>query len=74
MPDQTFIPLKKVGDIQELAGKRVWYFSTDWQVFFSEDDVETYGITSQNMGHYGFQIMDNCTDFDILRLEIRGAE
>jgi hypothetical protein len=74
MPDQTFIPLKKVGDIQELAGKRVWYFSTDWQEFFSEDDVETYGITSQNMGHYGFQIIDNCTDFDILRLEIRGAE
>jgi hypothetical protein len=74
MPEQTFIHLKNVGDIQELAGKRVWYFSTAWQVFFSEEDVETYGITSQNMGHYGFQIMENYTDFDILRLEIRGAE
>jgi hypothetical protein len=63
-----------VGDIQELVGKRVWYFSTDSREFFSKEDVETYGIESQNMGHYGFQIMDNFTDFDILWLEIRGAE
>lgn len=74
MPEQTFVQLGKVGDIQELAGKRVWFFLNDYQKYFSEEDREKYGITEQNMGHYGFQIMNNCTDFDILRLEIRGAE
>lgn len=76
MPKQQFLHLSQVTDekLLELAGKRVWYFSTDWHVFLSEEQVETYGITFENMGHYGFQIMDNCTDFDLLRLEIRGAE
>lgn len=74
MPEQTFIHLSEVEDINALAGKRVWYFSTDWTVFFSEEDVETYGISAENVGHYGFQIMDNCTDFDLLRLEIRGTK
>ena len=74
MPEQTFIHLSMVEDINELAGRRVWYFSTDWRVFFPDEDVETYGISAENMGHYGFQIMDNCTDFDLLRLEIRGTK
>lgn len=74
MPEQTFIHLKNVGDIQELAGKRVWYFSTNWTQYFSDEDVERYGITAENVGHYGFQIMEGFTDFDLLRLEIRGAE
>lgn len=74
MPEQTFLHLSQVEDINALAGKRVWYFSTDWTVFFSEEDVETYGISAENVGHYGFQIMDNCTDFDLLRLEIRGTK
>lgn len=74
MPEQTFMSLGRVDDIQELAGKRVWFFQNDYQKYFSQEEVETYGITAENMGHYGFQIMSNCTDFDILRLEIRGAE
>lgn len=74
MPEQTFIHLSEVGDINELAGKRVWYFCTEWNVFFSDEDVEKYGITSENVGHYGFQIIDNCTDFDLLRLQIRGTK
>lgn len=74
MPEQNFLHLREVDDIQALAGKRVWFFSTDHTIFFEQEDVEKYGISSQNMGHYGFQIISNCTDFDILRLEIRGAE
>lgn len=74
MPEQTFLPLKNVGDIQELAGKRVWYFSTSWTQYFSAEDVEQYGITAENMGHYGFQIMESFTDFDLLKLTIRGAQ
>ena len=74
MPEQTFIHLNRLEDIQELAGKRVWFFLTEYQKYFSQEQRDTYGITEENMGHYGFQIMDNCTDFDILRLEIRGAE
>ena len=74
MPEQTFIQLGRVGDIDELAGKRVWFFSTDWRKYFTDEQVETYHIHAENMGHYGFQIMDNCTDFDLLRLEIGGSK
>ncbi len=72
MPDQIFIHLDDVEDINDLAGRRVWFFSTDWTRFFSDEEVELYHISSENVGHYGFQIMDNCTDFDLLRLQIGG--
>lgn len=74
MPEQEFVWLKDLEDIDGLAGKRVWFFLTDYYTYFEQEDIETYGITEENMGHYGFQIMNNCTDFDILRVEIRGAE
>lgn len=76
MPEQEFMWLPKLedADIQALAGKRVWYFSTNWKEYFTDDQVEKFGISAQNVGHYGFQIMDNCTDFDLLRLEIKGQE
>jgi len=75
MPDQEFMWLWEMSDeeIAELAGKRVWYFSTNWKEYFTDEQVEKYGISAVNMGHYGFQIMDNCADFDLLRLEIGGA-
>lgn len=73
MPEQTFVRLSRVGDPDELVGRRVWFFSTNYHQFFSDEDVEKYGISAENMGHYGFQIMENNTDFDILRLEIRGS-
>ncbi len=74
MPQQRFVRLEDVGDIDALAGERVWFFRTEYHYYFSEEDVATYGIVEENMGHYGFQIIDNCTDFDLLRLEIRGAQ
>lgn len=74
MPQQEFYHLTEIEDLQEFAGRRVWYFSTDWRQYFTDEQVEKYGISAVNMGHYGFQIMDNCTDFDLLRLEIRGVE
>lgn len=73
MPEQRFCYIWDTPDLQELAGKRVWFFRCN-DVFFSEETVEEYGITYENMGHYGFQIMGDSTDFDILRLEIRGME
>ena len=74
MPEQEFIWLDELEDIQGLAGKRVWFFMTDYEVYFTQEQIEVYGITEQNMGHYGFQIISNFNDFDILRVEIRGAE
>ena len=75
MPEQEFLWLNDMDDedIQALAGKRVWYFSTSWREYFTDEQVEKYGIRAENVGHYGFQIMDNVTDFDLLRLEIRGV-
>ncbi|MCM1091431.1 MAG: hypothetical protein NC092_07200 [Butyrivibrio sp.] len=73
MPEQTFVKLNRLGDLDELAGRRVWFFSTNYQQYFSDEDVEKYGISEENMGHYGFQIMENNTDFDLLRIEIRGS-
>lgn len=73
MPEQIFYYFTEVPDLQELAGKRVWFFLCR-DLFFTEETREQYGITYENMGHYGFQIMGDSTDFDILRLEIRGME
>ncbi|MCM1112980.1 MAG: hypothetical protein NC399_06965 [Muribaculum sp.] len=73
MPEQTFVQLGRLKDLDELAGRRVWFFSTDYHRYFSDEDVEKYGISAENMGHYGFQIMESNTDFDLLRLEIRGS-
>ena len=74
MPDQVFIWQEDLEDIQTLAGKRVWFFLTDYTKYFTQEEIDTYGITEQNMGHYGFQLISNFNDFDILRVEIRGAE
>ncbi len=73
MPEQTFIYYPELTDIQVLAGKRVWFFLCKPD-FFSEEVQEVYGITYENRGHYGFQIINDCTDFDLLRLNIKGAE
>ncbi|MBR1772142.1 MAG: glycosyltransferase family 39 protein [Lachnospiraceae bacterium] len=76
MPEQEFLWLKELTDdqIQALAGRRVWYFSTNWKEYFTDEQVERFAIRSENVGHYGFQIMNNCTDFDLLRLTIGGAQ
>ncbi len=74
MPEQTYVWLPELEDIDELAGKRVWFFQSSYYDYFSEEDIETYGISEENVGHYGFQILGNYTDFDVLKLEIRGKE
>lgn len=73
MPEQSFIYYPQLEDIQKLAGRRVWFFLCKPD-FFPEEVLQEYGITAENMGHYGFQIINDCTDFDLLRLEIRGKE
>jgi len=74
MPEQEFIHLESLSDadIAALAGKRVWYFLRD-DNFFSEEQQKHHNITYENMGHYGFQIINDCTDFDILKVEIAGG-
>ncbi len=72
MPEQEFFQVSEITDIQEFAGKRVWFFLCNPN-FFSPEEQEKYGITYENMGHYGFQIIGDCTDFDLLKLDIHGA-
>lgn len=76
MPEQEIISWRDLEeeDFEALKGKRVWFFRSDYNKYFSQEITDKYGITEENMGHYGFQIIQNFTDFDILRVEIRGAE
>lgn len=74
MTEQEFLHFPEIddADIQELAGKRVW-FALSRPDFFTEEQQQKYGITYENKGHYGFQIIADCTDFDLLWVEIKGA-
>ena len=74
MPEQEFVHLESLSDadIAALAGNRVWYFLRD-DNFFTEEQQKQHNITYENMGHYGFQIINDCTDFDILKVEIAGG-
>lgn len=74
MPEQEFLTLWQMtdDDIQALTGKRVWFFLCNSD-FFTEAQQEKYHIVYENRGHYGFQIIDNCTDFDLLWIEIQGT-
>ena len=70
MPEQIFYHISEVTDVSTLTGKRVWYFlCTDG--WFDPQTTAKCEVSSEYMGHYGFQIINNCTDFDLLRLEIR---
>lgn len=73
MPNREYVyfPEMTEEDIQSLAGKRVWFMLCRPD-FFSEEQQQQYGITYENMGHYGFQLIADCTDFDMLRIEIEG--
>ena len=54
-------------DLEELVGKRVWYFQCFGHLL---EESDKYTVTYENMGHYGFQYMDGNTDFDILKVNI----
>lgn len=69
MPEQEFLHLTEVQELKEYAGKRVWFFMCT-QEFFTEEQMQDYNITYENVGHYGFQIIENCTDFDLLRVHV----
>lgn len=72
MPEQEYIYFPELTDIQALAGKRVWFLLCK-EEFFTEEEQEMYGITYRKEGHYGFQIIGDCTDFDLLRVEVEGC-
>lgn len=67
MPDQIFYTMEEVPDLEELVGKRVWYFQCFGHLL---EESDKYTVTYENMGHYGFQYMDGNTDFDILKVNI----
>ena len=54
-------------DLEELVGKRVWYFQCFGHLL---EEADKYTVTYENMGHYGFQYMEGNTDFDILKVNI----
>lgn len=72
MPEQEFYCLEEIDDfsriLEEHEGAGLWFFKCreDW---FSPETAEQFGITQENMGHYGFQIMGSEADFDILLLD-----
>lgn len=59
--------MEEVPDLEELVGKRVWYFQCFGHLL---EESDKYTVTYENMGHYGFQYMDGNTDFDILKVNI----
>lgn len=69
MPEQVFYHVSEITDISELEGKRVWFFLCT-QEWFPPEVTEQYDISYDFMGHYGFQIINNCTDFDLLWMKI----
>ena len=74
MPEQEFFHLEEVTDIEMLIGRRVWFLYIENGAFFTPEQLQAYGISCENLGHYGFQIINDCTDFDLLRLEIGGGK
>lgn len=75
LPELTYLCFWELDDpeemLREAEGERVWFFQSQ-ERWFSAEIIERFGITYENLGHYGFQIMDGSTEFDVLRLEIRG--
>ena len=69
--EYVYFPEMTEEEIRSLSGKRVWFMLCK-QDFFTQEQQQQYGITYENMGHYGFQIIADCTDFDMLRIEIEG--
>lgn len=74
MPEVEYLYFAKMTDedIENLAGKRVWFMLCTPD-FFTEEQQAQYGISYENTGHYGFQIIGDCTDFDMLWMEIEGT-
>lgn len=64
---RSFYTMEEVPDLEELVGKRVWYFQCFGHLL---EESDKYTVTYENMGHYGFQYMDGNTDFDILKVNI----
>lgn len=69
MPEQIFYHVTEISDMEFLTGKRVWFLQCN-QTWFSEEVIGNHDISKESMGHYGFQIIENCTDFILLRLDI----
>lgn len=74
MPEQQFIHIKDLKNPEELSGKRVWFFMTNYFDYHDWKKKQSCSIHEENVGHYGFQIMSGFTDFDLLFLEIGGAD
>ena len=73
MPEQNFICFSRLHpeDLPALCEENhnIWFFRCN-ETFFPEEWIKAYGITWENVGHYGFQIMENATDFDLLKIHI----
>lgn len=74
MPEQEFVDIREIEDWGALADENVWLFLNDYQMKPDEKTMETYGISMIYVGHYGFQIIGNCTDFDVYKVTIGAAE
>jgi hypothetical protein len=72
MPQQQFYHITEVSDIGDFEGKRVWLFMSN-QSRLAEAVTEGYEVSTEYKGHYGFQIIGNCTDFDLFYMNIEKA-
>ena len=60
-------------DLSELVGKRVWLFDAAGKRI-GKKRSEGYHVTYEEMGHYGFRLSGNNTDFDVYKVEIEVKE
>lgn len=60
-------------DLGKLADRRVWFLDATGKGF-SKKQKEGYTIAYEKMGHLGFRLSGNNTDFDVYRIEIKEKE
>lgn len=75
MPEQSFVGLAAVNDtwLQEHTGEELWFFRTNREEF-PQEYIDRYDIQMENIGHYGFQLIEDYTDFDVYRITIGGLD
>lgn len=69
MPEQKIYYYKDISDLKELEGRRVWFLLCR-QEWFPDDVLDGYDVGREYLGHYGFQTIYNCTEFELLKLKV----
>lgn len=67
--EQILCHVSRVGELREYAGKRVWFFDGTG-IYLTEEQKAGCELAYESIGHYGFRLSGNHTDFDVYRLEI----